>query len=162
VHGEEVESVMLVRDIMDRDLTSLSEETTLIEAISLIVAHKAGGLPVLDGNNRVVGFLSEGDVLKAAIPGYLGYMDENFAMPDVEKIKARVKRVGDDPTRNYMTKGALVFDESETVSNALVALFRRNVRVAPVIRNGSLVGVVNREEILKAFVQDNLEDEEES
>jgi CBS domain-containing protein len=151
---------MLVRDIMDRDLTSLSEETALIEAISLIAAHKTSGLPVLDNNGRVVGFLSEGDVLKAAIPGYLGYMDENFAMPDVEKIKSRIKRVGTDPVREYMTRGALVFDETETVSNALVALFRRNARVAPVVQKGALVGVVNREDILKGFVQDSFEDEE--
>jgi CBS domain-containing protein len=148
---------MLVRDIMDRDLTSLSEGTTLLEAIALIVAHKTSGLPVLDDNGRVVGFLSEGDILKAAIPGYLGYMDENFAMPDVDKIKARVKRVGTDPAREYMTRGALVFDEAETVSNALVALFRRNVRMAPVVKKGSLVGVVNREDILKGFVQDNFD-----
>ncbi|MDR1482232.1 MAG: CBS domain-containing protein [Synergistaceae bacterium] len=154
--------MMLVRDIMERDLTSLSEETPLLEAMALIVTHKTGGLPVLDNNSRVVGFLSEGDVLKAAIPGYLGYMDENFAAPDVGKINARVKRVGDDPARNYMTKGALVFDENETVSNALVALFKRNVRVAPVIKNGSLVGIVNREEILRGFVQNNFGDGEES
>jgi CBS domain-containing protein len=151
---------MLVSDIMDRDLTSLSEDTTLLEAIALIAAHETSGLPVLDDNGYVVGFLSEKDVLKAAIPGYLGYMDENFAMPDVEKIKARVKRVGIDPTRDYMTKTAVVFDESETVSNAMVALFKRNIRRAPVVRDGALVGMVNREKILKGFVHDNFEDGE--
>jgi CBS domain-containing protein len=151
---------MLVKDIMDRDLTSLSEETSLLEAIALLSAHKTSGLPVLDDDGKVIGFLSEKDILRASIPGYLGYMDENFAMPDVDKIKARVKRVGTDPVRNYMTKTAVQFDETETVSNAMVTLFKKNIRRAPVVRSGALVGMVNREEILKGFVHDNFEDGE--
>ncbi|MDR3331629.1 MAG: CBS domain-containing protein [Synergistaceae bacterium] len=151
---------MLVKDIMDRDLTSLAEDTTLLEAIALLAAHDTSGLPVLGDGGKVIGFLSEKDILRSAIPGYLGYMDENFAMPDVDKIKARVKRVGRDPARDYMTKDAIVFDEEETISNAMVALFKKNIRRAPVVKDGSLVGMVNREEILKGFVHDNFEDGE--
>jgi CBS domain-containing protein len=151
---------MLVKDIMDRDLTSLAEETTLLEAVSLLAVHDASGLPVVNASGRVVGFLSEKDILRAVIPGYLGYMDENFSMPDVEKIKGRVKRVGRDPARDYMTKNSVVFDEGETVSNAIVTLFKKNIRRAPVVRDGMLVGMVDREEILRGFVHDNFEDGE--
>jgi CBS domain-containing protein len=151
---------MLVGDIMDRDLTSLAEETTLLEAISLMAAHDTSGLPVVNDSGRVVGFLSEKDVLRAVIPGYLGYMDENFSMPDVEKIKSMVKRVGRDPARDYMTKNCVAFDEYETISNAMLLLFRKNIRRAPVVSGGMLVGVVNREEILRGFVHDNFGSDE--
>ncbi|MDR1966703.1 MAG: CBS domain-containing protein, partial [Synergistaceae bacterium] len=146
---------MLVGDIMDRDLTSLAEDTTLLEAVAILAAHDASGLPVLNDAGRVVGFLSEKDILRAVIPGYLGYMDENFIMPDIDKIKSRVKRVGNDPARDYMTKNSIFFDEGETVSNAMVVLFKKNIRRAPVVREGMLVGIVNREEILRGFVRDN-------
>jgi CBS domain-containing protein len=151
---------MLVGDIMDRDLTSLAEETTLLEAISLMAAHDTSGLPVVNDSGRVVGFLSEKDVLRAVIPGYLGYMDENFSMPDVEKIKSMVKRVGHDPARDYMTKNCVAFDEYETISNAMMLLFRKNIRRAPVVSEGMLVGMVDREEILRGFVHDNFESDE--
>ena len=151
---------MVVMDIMDRDLTSLSEDTTLLEAIALLAAHKTSGLPVLNNAGKVVGFLSEKDILRAAIPGYLGYMDENFAMPDVEKIKNKVKRVGTDPAKDYMSKDAIVFEEHETIANAMVQMFKKNIRRAPVVHEGSLVGTVDREEILKGFVHDNFEEGE--
>ena len=154
--GEE----MIVGDIMDRDLTSLAEETTLLEAISLMGIHSISGLPVLNTAGRVVGFLSEKDVLNAIIPGYLGYMDENFRMPGIDKIKAMVKRVGHNPTRDYMTKNYIAFDEFETISNAMMILFRKNIRRAPVARDGMLIGMVDREEILRGLVQDNFEDDE--
>ena len=150
---------MLVGDVMDRDLTSLGEETTLLEAISLMAIHDASGLPVLDAEGRVVGFLSEKDVLNAAIPGYLSHMDDNFQMPDIDKIKAMLKRAGNDFARDYMTKNIITFDEYETISNAMMILFRKNIRRAPVMRDGMLTGIVDREKILRSFVQDDFEDD---
>ncbi len=151
---------MQVRDIMDRDLTSLAEDSTLLQAIAVMAAHKRNGLPVLNDDGRVIGIISEKDILRAVIPGYLGYMDDNFAMPDIEKIKARVKLVGNDVVSDYMSKNAIVFDEYETVSNAMVTMFKKDIHRAPVVTAGSLVGVVDREEILKGFVHDNFEDGE--
>ena len=151
---------MLIKDIMQRDLTSLAEHTTLLEAIALLAAHKAGGLPVLNDDGKVVGFISEKDILRAAIPGYFGYMDDNFAMPDMDKLKSRISRVGKEPVCDYMNKDTIVFEEKETVSNAMVTLFKKNVRIAPVVKDNSLVGVVNREEILKGFVHDTFQEGE--
>jgi CBS domain-containing protein len=151
---------MIVGDIMHRDLTSLAEDTTLLEALGLLAVHHTSGLPVLNTAGRVVGFLSEKDILRAVIPGYLGYMDENFSMPDVEKIKSRVKRVGNDPSRDYMTKNSIVFNENETISNAMMILFKKDIRRAPVVHDGMLVGMVDREEILRGFVHDNFDDDE--
>ena len=140
---------------MDKDLTSLAEETTLLEAISMMAIHDTSGLPVLNNAGRVVGFLSEKDVLNAIIPGYLSYMDENFHMPDLDKIKAMVKRVGHDPARNYMTKDCITFDEFETISSAMMTLFRKNIRRAPVTKDGMLIGMADREKILRGLVQDD-------
>jgi CBS domain-containing protein len=151
---------MKVIDVMHRDLTSISEYTTLLEALALLAAHKTTGLPVLNDDGKVVGFLSEKDILKATIPGYVGYMDENFAMPDIEKIKNRVKTIGGAPAREHMARRPIVFEENENLSNAIVALFKKNIRRAPVVRNGALVGMVDREEILRGFVRDNFEDGE--
>ena len=150
---------MLVGEIMDRDLTALAEETTLLEAVSMMAIHKISGLPVLNNEGRVVGFLSEKDVLNAIIPGYLGYMDENFRMPDLDKIKSMVKRVGHDPTRDYMMKDCVTFDEFETVSNAIMVFFRKHIRRAPVTRDGMLIGMIDREKILLRSLQDDLEND---
>ncbi|MDR1136786.1 MAG: CBS domain-containing protein [Synergistaceae bacterium] len=151
---------MLVGDIMQRDLTALSEDTGLLEAVSIMELHGTSGLPVVNDAGRVAGFVSEKDILRAIIPGYLGYMDENFLMPAAVKIRAKVKRVEYDEVREYMTKNCLVLDEDETVLNALVALFRKDVKCAPVVRDGMFVGMVDREAILRGFFRENSEDPE--
>jgi CBS domain-containing protein len=149
---------MLVGDVMKRDLTALSEDTGLLEAVSIMELHGTSGLPVVNDAGHVAGFISEKDILCAIIPGYLGYMDENFLMPAVVKIKAKVKRVGYDAVRDYMTKNCLIFDEGETVMNALVALFRKDVKCAPVVSGGMFVGMVDREAILHGFFRENPEE----
>jgi CBS domain-containing protein len=149
---------MLVGDVMKRDLTALSEDTGLLEAVFIMELHGTSGLPVVNSAGRVAGFISEKDILRAIIPGYLGYMDENFLMPAVVKIRAKVKRVGCDAVRDYMTKNCLVFDENETVMNALVALFRKDVKCAPVVSGGMFVGMVDRETILRGFFRENSEE----
>ena len=151
---------MLVGDIMHRDLTALAEETTLMDAISVMVIHKTSGLPVLNNEGHVVGFLSEKDILNAVIPGYLSYMDENFRMPDLDKIRAMAKRVGNDPTRDYMIKNCITFSEHETLSNAIMIFFRKKIRRAPVTRDRMLIGVVDREKIMRGLVQDKYRDDE--
>ena len=64
---------MLVGDLMDRDLTSLGEDATLMEAIEVLSRHRIPGLPIVDTEGRVVGFLSEKDIVRAALPGYIDY-----------------------------------------------------------------------------------------
>jgi CBS domain-containing protein len=145
---------------MQRDLTALPEDIGLLEAVSIMELHRVSGLPVVNDAGRVAGFISEKDILRAIIPGYLGYMDENFLMPAVVKIKAKVKRVGYDAVREYMTKNCVVFDENETVLNALVELFRKDIKCAPVVSNGMFVGIVDREAILQGFFRENPEDVE--
>lgn len=151
---------MRIKDVMDRDLTSISQDTPLLEALAMLAAHNVTGLPVLADDGDVVGFLSEKDILRATIPGYLGYMDDNFTMPEIGKIKKRVNTAGRDPAGDYMSKEPIIFDEDETIANAIVVMFKKDVRRAPVIKDDLLVGIVDREEILRGFVHDNFDDNE--
>ena len=50
---------MLVGDLMDRDLTAVSPETTVAEAVEIMAGHRISGVPVVDEEGRILGFLSE-------------------------------------------------------------------------------------------------------
>ncbi len=55
-----------VQSVMTRDVISVTPETSVEDAANLLLAHKIGGLPVLDGE-RLVGIITEGDVLRALL-----------------------------------------------------------------------------------------------
>ena len=149
---------MLVKDVMIRDLTSVSPNTNLVDVISLFFAHKTSGFPVVDDGGVVVGFISEKDVMKAALPGYHSFIEDNFVLPDLKYIHEKVLRVSKEPVSGFMAKDPVVFDENENLSGVIMTLFRKDIRKAPVIRGKGLVGIVNREEILRGFLRASIEE----
>lgn len=149
-----------VADVMERDLTSVADTTTLLEAMAMMSSHRTTGLPVLDADGTVVGFIGAKDVLKATIPGYVGYIDESFSMPSIDTIKKRVKAVGSSPVSEHMTADPVIFSEDDDLTSALVAIFKRDIHRAPVARDGYLVGIVGREAVIEGFVRSNFDDGE--
>ncbi|MEK7077096.1 MAG: CBS domain-containing protein, partial [Patescibacteria group bacterium] len=61
---------MKVKDVMGKDVVTVSPETTYEEAARLLDGHKISGLPVVDKGGNLVGMLSEKDLFKALYPKY--------------------------------------------------------------------------------------------
>ena len=64
---EEIESAIMVGDIMQTDVKTVSPDTLLREAAEILYRHKYGCLPVLDENGKLVGIITEADFLRLAI-----------------------------------------------------------------------------------------------
>ena len=64
---EEIESAIMVGDIMQTDVKTVSPDTLLREAAEILYLHKYGCLPVLDDDKKLVGIITEADFLRLAI-----------------------------------------------------------------------------------------------
>ncbi len=58
----------IVADYMTRDLTAVSVETTLREVIEILSSERIYGVPVIDDDNKVIGFISEKTVVRSVFP----------------------------------------------------------------------------------------------
>jgi CBS domain-containing protein len=117
------------KDIMTTHVVAVGADDTLDSAISLMVRHRISGLPVLNKEGRPIGIISEFDLLKLICNG--------------ETEKARVSE--------YMSPG--LFGVSEQDDWVRVAdMFRaKHVRRLPVLRDGMLVGIVTRHDLVRAI-----------
>jgi|GEM_PF-478570 len=100
---------MRICEVMDRDLTALSPDTTLSEAIEVLTRHRVSGIPVVDPSGRVLGFVSEKDIVKAALPGYFDYLQDPSFIPDYGQFQKRLKKIGQDPITKVMAKDVVSF-----------------------------------------------------
>lgn len=119
------------RDVMQTQVVSLSPDDTLEEALRALLVHSISGAPVTDAENRVVGVISE------------------FALMDLLFDPAiRSAHVAD-----YMTDEVHTVDEDDPATKLahIFALFR--IRRLPVLRDGRLVGVVARRDLLERFYE---------
>jgi CBS domain-containing protein len=143
-----------VRDLMTRDVLTLTPETPLKRAAELLARERISGAPVVDDDGRVVGVLSEADVLvkaSAVAPrsGLLGWLLE--PAPDYrDKIAAtRVEEA--------MSAPAVTIAPDRGVHDAASLMIDESVNRLPVVDDGALVGIVTRADVVRAFTRTDAE-----
>ena len=149
---------MKVRDLMTRDVVTVTPETSLKEAASLLAAKRISGMPVVDDAGTVVGVLSEADILakesgERRRDGLLGrLLDPDFVLKD--KIRART-------AGEAMSAPAITIDPDRPVHDAATRMVAESVNRLPVIEGGNLVGIVTRADLVRAFTRTDAEVAEE-
>jgi CBS domain-containing protein len=129
VRGREEDDMLRVKDIMTSHVVTVGVDDTIDRAVGLMIRHRISGLPVLDHEGRPVGVVSEFDLLQLICEG----------------------QTGQDLVSHYMSRG--LFGVTEDDSWVTVAdMFReKHVRRLPVLRDGKLVGIVSRHDLIHAI-----------
>ena len=143
---------MTVEDVMTRDVITVSPATPIHEAASLMVGHGVSGLPVIDAEGRVVGIISEGDLIvrqrhrKQTPWWHLFFTNGEQLAQDYRKAVGT--RVGE-----VMTQRVVTISPVWSIEVAASILDSRNIRRLPVVLDGRLVGIVSRADVIKALAR---------
>ena len=139
---------MLVGDLMDRDLTAVSPGTTIAEAVDIMAGQRVTGIPVVGDDGKVVGFLSEKDIVKAALPGYFDLLRDSSFLPDYGQFQKRLQGISLERVDKYMKTQVIVLDERDTDLNAAMVLITKSLKRAPVAKDGVFSVVVSTSDLL--------------
>jgi CBS domain-containing protein len=142
---------MQVSDVMTRDVWTVSPDSTLKEVAQMLARLGVSGLPVVDGG-RVVGVVSEADVLakeRGSSPrrsGLFGLLlDEDSDV--TAKLEART-------AGEAMTSPAVTIAPDRLLAEAAARMLDEEVNRLPVVdEEGTLVGIVTRADLVRAFVR---------
>jgi CBS domain-containing protein len=149
---------MRVAELMTTDVLTVGPETPLKEVAGLLAARGISGAPVVDDKGILLGVVSEADILakerrprrQSRLGHLLGYPDH----PD-EKSLART-------AAEAMTAPALTIGADRRIDAAAALMLDRSVNRLPVVdRDGALVGIVTRADLVRAFVHTDAEIERE-
>jgi CBS domain-containing protein len=137
--------VTTVGDIMERDLTVAMEYSTINEAIDIFYCHNVAGLPVVNADWRLVGFLSETDILRAATPSYLEVLTQNaFTSEEEEEFVRQLENLGHLVVKDYMTKPPVAVEPYVSLMSVADMMIRKHFRRLPVVEDGVLTGIIDR------------------
>jgi len=144
---------MYARDVMSEPAVSVDATATAFEAAELMVNAAVSALPVVDEKDLVVGIISESDLIKGAMTvakavglDVLGRVDDDVrAAAAVEAAKSL--RVSD-----MMTRAVIAAHETATLREISDLMLRHRIKRVPVVRDGVLLGIVSRADLLKALV----------
>lgn len=149
---------MKVKKLMTRDLTSVTEETSLKDAARILANHTLSGLPVVDNQYKLVGFISERDIIKSAFPGMFGSRDE-FIVHNFAQLYNQLSSIGEKLVRDFMTRDVQSVTEEMTAEEVAELMLNQNYKIIPVVRDNRLVGVINRAQLCR-FLMEKPEEED--
>ncbi|MBS5595256.1 MAG: CBS domain-containing protein [Clostridiales bacterium] len=145
---------MLAKDIMTHDVITIRPEIDLKEAATVFVEHNISGAPVVDRNNRLVGILTEGDLVKQQKPLqkplYLMFLDSAFPI-NYKNMKSEMEALTATTVSELMTPYPLTLPEYADISEVAQLMLTKQVNRIPIVNEeDELLGIVTRQDIIRA------------
>ena len=145
---------MKAKDVMTQPVISVAANASMQDAIRIMLQHKISGLPVVDASGQLVGVVTEGDFLRRIETGTLRRRPrwiEFFAGPGRladDYVRAAGRRVEETMTPEVQT-----ITEDASLEDIVRLMERHRIKRVPVTREGKPVGIVTRQNLMRALVR---------
>lgn len=144
----DVPAELLVRDVLSRQTVAVAPETPLPEAARLMVQHGLAALPVVSDENEVLGLVGHGEILRHLLPRSSGRASGEYrAAGRKPRISTTVMR--ELLVRDVMDRSVLCLSEDQSLTEAATLMVNKKLERVPVVREGALVGLLTREDIVR-------------
>ena len=154
---------MWAADVMTRDVVTLSPEMTLEAAAERLVQRSISGAPVVDEHGRLLGILSESDILrhlKRIAEDALGkhYLTSHVHSLDLlaflgerqhTAVEEVYRRLRASKVSEVMTKHVVAMKPTDTLESVAAAMIEHDVNRLPVVDGGRVVGIITRADLAR-------------
>jgi CBS domain-containing protein len=144
---------MQAKDIMTRHVVCIDVRESIFDAAELLLGAGVSAVPVVNDKGAIVGIVSEADLIRraeigtAAKKSWLSRLMDSEASAAGDFVGTHTRRVSDIMTRDVVTA------EEDTSLRELVEIMEnRRVKRVPIVREGAVVGVVSRADLLEALL----------
>jgi len=147
--------MLTARDIMSKEIVSVSTTTSLKDLAHTFVETRFSNLPVLDEEGRLVGIISETDLVEQQrplhIPTVMTLFDWVFSFGNEKRFKEEVDRVTAATVGELYHKDLVTCSPDTTVRDLAALMSQHKVHLLPVIENDKMIGVVARLDLIRVM-----------
>lgn len=141
--------------VMTRNVVTAGPEDSVATIAKTLSRHNVSAVPVCDPDGRLLGMISEGDLLRPFGSSHglkrdwwLGLLAEGTSLaPDFLDYV----REDQHPAKGLMTTPVITVEETTPLANAADLMMKHKVKRLPVLRGGKIVGIVSRADLVRAF-----------
>lgn len=138
---------------MTNRVARIRAEVTVLDAAEIVALSGSSDLMVVEASGRFVGVLSEGDILRSALPDIDEIIEAGGSLEGAfDRFLAKGRDLSTLPILPLVIRDPIVLDPDDHVARAAVVLVERGIRLLPVVRDGVLLGSVSRADICNAVV----------
>jgi CBS domain-containing protein len=146
--------MLTAKDIMTKDVITVTPDTSLSELASIFVKNEVSGAPVVDDRGGLYGMVTENDLIsrdkRLHIPTVVGFLDAAIYLESSKKFEEEVKRVCATKVADICVRKTVTISEDTTVVEIATIMAEKKVHLLPVLRSGRIIGIVGKRDMVKA------------
>ena len=150
---------MILQEIMNKYPITIGKEEQLTEVAKLMVKHNLTAISVVDDNNKLIGIISEGDLLYKKVrphaPHYINILGANIYYGGIGEYDAQFKKLVATKVEEIMTTEVITAYADAEVEVTVGAMVEKHLKNLPVVDDAyHLVGMVSRHDIMKLIAEE--------
>ena len=147
---------MKAKDIMVKDVITVSPEATIREIATVLIENKISGVPVVAANGNLVGIVTEGDLLykenNPRIPDFINILGAIIYYRNVERYNADFKKLMAGTASEIMTAKTIVVSEDTEIDKIVGLMLEHDIKRIPVVNGDQVIGIISRADIIKTLL----------
>ncbi|MDQ7822090.1 MAG: CBS domain-containing protein [Candidatus Eremiobacteraeota bacterium] len=155
---------MKAADVMTREVLKVFPDTPIQEIAKIIHEHRISGVPVVTKGDEIVGIVTEGDlIIKLArphMPPHIEILGGIFYLRRPQDMDEELKKITAVLARDIMTEKVITVTEECEIEDIASIMVSKKINHIPVVREGKLVGIVSRGDLIDTMVEKHKDDNE--
>ncbi len=144
------------KDIMTTDVIVAKKGDTIANVAKILISGKIGGLPVIDEENKVIGIISETDIIKkekrAHSTPFINVLEGIIFLDDINKMEKDLRDIAAYKVEELMSKNIVKVNEDQGFDDVANIMIKKSINRVPVVdENNTLKGIICRYDIIKAM-----------
>ena len=142
-----------VEEAMATRTVRIQQDANMYRAAEIVALSRVSDLMVVGEDDKFIGVLSEGDILRAALPDIDEIVAEGGSLDTAfDLFVSKGRDLSKLPILPFVITEPMVVDPADHVAKAASVMLDLNIRLLPVIKNGKLVGSISRADVCQAVV----------
>ena len=149
---------MHVRSLMTRDVLTVHTDTPVSDVARLMYEHGVSGVPVLDAQERMVGVITETDLIvrngRLEMPLFLQILDAFVPLERPSHLRSRLQHMLGTHAEDVMSRDPHTIAPDAEVEDLVDLMVKRGANPVPVVEGSRIVGIVSRSDLVRMMVTD--------
>ncbi|MBI3813836.1 MAG: CBS domain-containing protein [Nitrospinae bacterium] len=148
---------MKAKDIMTKEVLTVSLDTSVKKVAELLADYEISGAPVLDEHEKVIGIVTESDLIeqkkKLHLPTVVTLFESVLFLERPQKIKREIEKMIGATVKDIYSKKVITITEDTSLEDIATIMSEKKVHLLPVLRGEELVGIVGKADVVKALAK---------
>ena len=144
------------KDIMKTDVISVTPDTEVSKAVSILLENHINGMPVVDKQGFLEGILCQSDLIfqqkTLPVPPIITILDGIFPLSSSKKLNQELQKMAATSVKDAMVTDPVTVNPDTPLSELAGLMVEKHFHTIPVVEENKVVGIIGKEDILKTLM----------